>query len=439
MEIVKKNILSILCGVVALAAVVSIPWPGGSRKADIQAQLEQRKAQYTKAQALLTKSRHMPVINPPAGTDAAGSDLKGFPSQVTIEVGQKAVDDLKNQSTAIVDAAVKINQRPPLLPSFFPAIGDRALFQRTYDAMFDPDGPIRGKKGLDSATPPDKAEVDTRWKKREDEIEKLISRGPDGKEYNRDQIEQQKKAEFANFEQKLRDEAAQGHRIYLDPAAIAQSPALAPTAGQSAKDDELWYAQMGLWVEMDVVSSIHRLNAGATNVIKAPVKQLESLTIQFDSTMYWPAPTETAAAPAASGSDSSAATPASTSDTDAFTKNFVDNPTGRTSNALYDVVHFTLTLDVDAGAVQSVLTELEAGKFITVYQVDAESVDSVSMAEQGFVFGERPVVRLAMKCEALFLRKWTKPLMPTVIKTLLKVPDDQTQQQTTQQQASAGQ
>ena len=436
MEIVKKNILSILCGVVALVAIVAIFWPGGSRKADVQAQLDQRKAQYTKAQGLLTKPRHMPVILP-AGGDSAASDLKSFPSQTMVEVGQKAVDDLKNQSTAIVDAAVKINQRPPLLPNFFPAIGDRAQFQRQYDAMFEADGPIRGQNGLDSATPPDKAEVDNRWKKRVEEIEKGISRGPNGQEYNREQIEQQKHAEEATFEQNLRDEAAKKHKIYLDPTALAQSPALAPTAGQSAKDDELWYAQMGLWVEMDVVSTIHRLNARAPNVTESPVKQVESLTIPFDATMYWPAPTDTTAAPAASSGDSSTPAPASTSDTDPLTPNFTDNPTGRMSNALYDVVHFTLTLDVDAGAVQSVLTELEAGKFITVYQVDAESVDSVTMAEQGFVFGKRPVARLALKCEALFLRKWTKPLMPAVIKTLLKIPDDQAQPQATQQQASA--
>lgn len=441
MEIVKKNLLSIICGVVALLAVVSIFWPGGSKKADLQKELDARKAKYTQAQSLLTKTRHLPIIQPTAASDTPAPELKRFPNQPIIDVGQKAVDELKGQSVAIVDAAVKLNQHQPLIAGFFPGIGDRALFQRTYTDVFGPDGPIRGKQGLDSATPPDTNEVAARWQQRAAEIDKLIQYGPapERKVLNGAEIEQMKNAEQATFEQKLRDEAAKNHKMYMDPAVMAQSAALDPKAGQSAKDDELWYAQVGLWVEQDVVATIHRLNAKARNVREATVKQLESLAIPFDATMYWPAPSAApAGVPGAPDPNATPDAPVSTSDTDPLTKDFGNNnPTGRKSNALYDVIHFKLTLDVDAASVESVLKELEAGKLITVYQVDAEAVDSVAMAEQGFIFGQKPVVRLALQCEALFLRKWTKPLMPAVIKTLLKIPADETTPAAVQPQATA--
>jgi hypothetical protein len=50
-----------------------------------------------------------------------------------------------------------------------------------------------------------------------------------------------------------------------------------------------------------------------------------------------------------------------------------------------------------------------------VLAVDLSAVDSVAAAHEGYIYGREPVVELRVQAEALFLRRWTKPLMPQVI------------------------
>jgi hypothetical protein len=96
------------------------------------------------------------------------------------------------------------------------------------------------------------------------------------------------------------------------------------------------------------------------------------------------------------------------------------SPTGRVSNGLYDVVHFDVIMDVDAEMVPMVMSELSRERFITVRRIDnLMAVDSALEQVQGYFYGNRPVVRLTLACEALFLREWTKPLMPTGVKRIL--------------------
>jgi hypothetical protein len=41
------------------------------------------------------------------------------------------------------------------------------------------------------------------------------------------------------------------------------------------------------------------------------------------------------------------------------------------------------------------------------------------------VYGDRPVVQLKLRCEALLLREWTRKYMPPAIKKALGIPDQQ--------------
>ena len=95
--------------------------------------------------------------------------------------------------------------------------------------------------------------------------------------------------------------------------------------------------------------------------------------------------------------------------------------TGRTSNETYDVVIFGLSLNVEADAVETFLLELTRDRFFTVTQLDINTVDAAAEAQAGYIYGDKPVVRLNMQVEALFLRSWTTPLMPPAVKTQLGV------------------
>ncbi len=164
---------------------------------------------------------------------------------------------------------------------------------------------------------------------------------------------------------------------------------------QGPKENEIWYAQNMLWVEQDVLAAIKRLNADAANVTTAAVKHIIRLDVPEDVTQY--------------------VTPAGGAD------GFARSPTGRLSNGLYDVVQFNLVLNVDASKISKVIAELQAGKLITVTSFNVVSVDGVAAADQGYIYGDVPVVNLTIKCEELFLRDWTTKLMPDSIKAQLGI------------------
>jgi len=99
-----------------------------------------------------------------------------------------------------------------------------------------------------------------------------------------------------------------------------------------------------------------------------------------------------------------------------------ESPTGRRSNALYDVIPVELVLDVEAERLPYVLAQLGNNAFITPYEVSLTSVDSVVLGlQENVMYGPAPVVRATIYCELLMFRDWTVPLMPAPIKQALGV------------------
>ena len=92
------------------------------------------------------------------------------------------------------------------------------------------------------------------------------------------------------------------------------------------------------------------------------------------------------------------------------------SPTGRNSNALYDVVKFTMVVKMDARYVARFVQELGRGKFLTVHKVNFTAVDNAQAKADGFVYGTAPIVQVQLAGEALLMRKWTKPLVPDTAK-----------------------
>ena len=57
MELVKKNIVSVICGVVAILAIVASFFPLGGYVEDLQASLNKSKTDYSSLETLRTKPR----------------------------------------------------------------------------------------------------------------------------------------------------------------------------------------------------------------------------------------------------------------------------------------------------------------------------------------------------------------------------------------------
>jgi hypothetical protein len=99
------------------------------------------------------------------------------------------------------------------------------------------------------------------------------------------------------------------------------------------------------------------------------------------------------------------------------------SPTKRLSNNLYDVIHFTMAVDIEASAVPLFLKTLSTRRFISVLELDMDAVDSQVLKFDGYVYGDRPVVQLRLRCEALLMREWTIKYMPKGVRTMLGIPD----------------
>ena len=52
-----------------------------------------------------------------------------------------------------------------------------------------------------------------------------------------------------------------------------------------------------------------------------------------------------------------------------------------------------------------------------------DAVDSQMLKFDGYVYGDRPVVQLRLKCEALLMREWTHKYMPPAVRKMLGIPD----------------
>ncbi|HWE02577.1 MAG TPA: hypothetical protein VG326_09225 [Tepidisphaeraceae bacterium] len=420
MEIVKKNILSIICGVIALAALVFLQWPVGGWYADEQKILDDRVKVNDDLSRLRTTRRHWPVMPDTAG---AQTILDHFPNDVRIAAGKQIEETVSKQAGKMKDITAENNKHMPLLPDVLPFPGEqRFAFQRVYPVAVQKTLPAE----LQFPVPPDPtgAPVPEPVKPlppTNDEVyaesyriyrtnfaPKIITVA--GNPVNKTQVDADWQEAAGKLQHTMRQDRAQKLKMYVDDDAISISKSILNAPG-GPKESEIWYAQSSLWVEQDLVAAIKRINETAADVTVAPVKHLMRLNVAQDQTMYVNGSAGGMSAFGAGGGGAGA--PA--------VDGFLRSPTGRQSNPLYDVIHFSMTINVEASRIPQILSELQKGKLITITHVNASSVDGLAAADNGFLYGDVPVAHLYIEGEDLFLRDWTAKLMPEPIKAALGV------------------
>jgi hypothetical protein len=82
-----------------------------------------------------------------------------------------------------------------------------------------------------------------------------------------------------------------------------------------------------------------------------------------------------------------------------------------------------MKVDIEADKIPLFLKTLATNRFITVTRLEMNPVDSQAKQMAGYVYGPQPVVTLDLDLEAIFMREWTIPLMPPVIRKALGIPD----------------
>ena len=114
---IRKNFLSLLCAVVAIASLVVLYWPVSNWFADLQTTANARVAAYNSLNSLNTKQRTLPVVDPFNPTPLP---LSQFPTQKAYDIALNAGTLVTNESQSMLNAAKSAVTHTPLLPGALP-------------------------------------------------------------------------------------------------------------------------------------------------------------------------------------------------------------------------------------------------------------------------------------------------------------------------------
>jgi hypothetical protein len=440
MELLKKNMVSLACGVVALVAVAAIFWPIRGYYDGLRGEVEQRVQKYNEFKNILTKERKLPIPSPDV-TEATKFD--GFPTDATMEKAKAVVDKVKQQSQDMFNKAIDLNKRTPLVAGEFSDspgawTNFRIQYMRKLEMPNLQNQPANmtlqaytiAREIMKAGFAPTEAEITAARDKKAEEIKAQAVQGPGGGGImNQPQIDSMLSEQLPKIADEKKLAAAQNCLVYiqpdaLDPSAIIMQPPASVGMQGGLGPSSIFNAQIGLWIYEDVAKAVAAANKGvnAKDVRESVVKHFVKFDVvdePFKSVM------QNSMGQMAGMGGTEAPPPPNSDPAGEIKPNFNISPTGRAVNGVYDVVPFDLTIVVDAAQIPRVLQELSRGRFITVTNLNLATVDSALKKSEGFYYGDAPVVELKLRCEALFLRKWTEPMMPPAIKQALGIQPQQ--------------
>jgi hypothetical protein len=452
MELVKKNIVSVICGVVAIVAIIASFFPLGEYVADLQKALDGSKSTYSTIDGLRTKSRNLPILKL---DEATPRPLGMFPNPEVIEKAGAVVKQVETQSIRMRDAAIAMNKRKPLVEGSLPEPRPPLNFQfrNKYVDLVSPPASHQGQGNQLTGEPcallkeykagvlPNQLLIEQeKAKLSADIMNNRVQKDARGQIINQQQLNEEIARVAVDVPKRFKEAVADKSMFYVEttnanggvgggpggPLGATLDMAPGSAGATSPRPDSIWWAQIALWIQRDVLDAVKETNTAKdasgkvpANLKEAPLKRLIKINVPMVNSFVVAAGT----APAAPPADPNAAADA------ALTKVPQASPTGRTSNGMFDVVHFRIDADIETEKVPQFIRTLSHNRLMSVLRVEMRGVDAQQAELAGYYYGKDaagnsiPVSTVTMDCEALFLRSWTIPLMPRIIRTQLAIPD----------------
>ena len=195
-------------------------------------------------------------------------------------------------------------------------------------------------------------------------------------------------------------------RIYLDDNAIGQHALVQSTDPPTLT--QIWQAQMGLWIQQDLVTAIARVNDAAAAQLAAsgfqgtpwvaymPIKRLIHLVIYG----------VLGGSEGAGGSNANAI------------RIIFPSFTAQDNSDKYFLVPLALHVVLEPEALPRLATALADVGFYNVIQVDYEA-EPIDPMQQSYIYGSRPVVNATLHIEGYYLHSIFDKYMPADIKNQL--------------------
>lgn len=217
---------------------------------------------------------------------------------------------------------------------------------------------------------------------------------------------------------------------------------------------QIWDGHMELWIQQDIARAIgiaNNVDQPNLSVIEAPVKRLISIdvipgNIGIDSLggmgvagsiktssggaaggygggqAYGGAGGYGAAQPGGAAAEGAATVSAGSPDAE-LSVDYNAGPSGRTSNAIYDVRHARMVAIVDYQQLPKLFEAISQVNFMSVLDCQIKDVDEYEALLQGYVYGSGDAVQVDMLIETIWMREWTQHLMPATVKQRLGIAE----------------
>ncbi len=461
LEMAKGNplvVVAIAVAALSIAALLLVVRPMG---ADLVAEMGKRTQHAGKIKTLMSSRLEVPAPKP----DAPPRIITVVINKATNDALTKVYDDMRTQSKTVFSSAVQINQtnHDPLLENLFPETNDPAIPFQAKDEYLRQLRAMLGKPSVaDKDAPrlnasdriPDE-EVDAEMlkvthrflagffpRKLESELtledKKRLADLRAAAIFDRMKEHAERISIYASTNEKLDD-----YPFHIGAWARAGTrPALR----------DIWEGQMSLWIQQDIVRAIALANKPSReqgsfhqrdSVLTAPVKRLVSIQIFDDYVGINGAggmgrvsqrQPRTATGGPHRGGEMGAMDYFRTDTTRVILEEMKTyNPdqrlpemfnismTGRVSNPIYDVRHAQVELIVEYRQLPALFTAIGKVNLMTVLETHITEIDEYEDLALGYMYGGNDCVQVQMLIETIWLREWTGPLMPQVVKDELGV------------------
>ena len=392
-DIIKRFAFELICGVLAAGGIAAIiiglgdPWD--------------------------TLSKMQEASRVQSSLSSMGNPI----NQQAVDLAQERIDKIKSSERKVIQFASKLNAFEPLVDNVFGKDwvppSNKNEFQKAYQAEIKSWLKLlkAGSVPTEDAIRQEQDRIDA-----EQPVDESLGTG-------RDQIPEESKVEKAteNLPRKNADIRAAIRNAnmiycYAEPSSF-QSSAVSKIDGPMYRItppsmSDMWYAQLEVWVQRNVIDSIARINNTAAEPLNAqkpdnhawvgnlPIKDI----LSFQMTYYV-------------GTEDVSVSSVSNRATPPVTTEEVWTDTGKT-NPLYDTLHFTIKLIVDARSMPTVISGLCENNFHTPLNVQYKAV-APNTEMTGKIYGDAPVVELTIDFETVMFFEFYGNLMPDeILKTL---------------------
>ena len=214
---------------------------------------------------------------------------------------------------------------------------------------------------------------------------------------------------------------ARNIRCYIGTDPTSSSLHLSPILNPTTKPDpaQMWYAQVGLWVQQDIINAISELNDEAASrlaedeayVENMPVKRLQAVQVLG----YWTAKNGQVRFDAAVGSGYGSSAIGL----------LEDSFTGRKSDDEFDVIRFQVLAVVDQRDLTKLIDAITRQNFYKLIDMTLTALEPNADVGEGYLYGSAPVARVDLDFEGYMARSVYEPLFPKEVRVALGLDEQQ--------------